>query len=218
MSHSHDRTPRQDPAVPAQYDAWATVYDLFWARYVNKTIPVLQRVADVTAGERGLDLACGTGPFEWRVLDEEPDATLVGVDLSPAMVERARAKLDGRPGVRFEQADVHDLPFGDNAFDVAVCANTFHYFTHPEQVLTEARRVLRPGGRLVVLDWCRDVWTCRVMDAVLPHLDPAYQYCYTLDEMRALLAEADFSTHRQFRYRFDLIWGMMVVEAVPNRS
>ena len=209
---------RQDPSVPKQYDAWARVYDLFWARYVNKTIPVLQRAADVQAGERVLDLACGTGTFERRVVEDVPDANVVGVDLAPAMVERARAKLDGQPGVRFEQADVHDLPFDDDVFDVAVCANTFHYFTHPEQVLVEARRVLRPGGRLVVLDWCRDFWTCRVMDAVLPLIDPAYQHCYTLDEMRDLLTESDFLPQRQFRYRFDLIWGMMVVEAVPDRS
>jgi ubiquinone/menaquinone biosynthesis C-methylase UbiE len=216
-----DDTPssrRQDPSVPDQYDAWARVYDLFWARYVNQTIPVLQRVADVTASERGLDLACGTGAFEQRVLEAVPDAQLVGVDLAPGMVERARAKLAGTPGVRFEQADVHDLPFDDDAFDVAVCANTFHYFTHPETVLAEARRVLRPGGRLVILDWCRDFWTCRAMDAVLPLIDPAYEHCYTLDEMQSLFTEADFSTQRHFRYRFDLIWGMMVVEAVPGRS
>jgi ubiquinone/menaquinone biosynthesis C-methylase UbiE len=217
MTDDPPSTRRQDPSVPEQYDAWANIYDVFWARYVNKTIPVLQRVADVASGERVLDLACGTGTFERRVLTDVPDATLVGVDLASSMVERARAKLGGQPGVRFEQADVHALPFEDDAFDVAVCANTFHYFTHPEEVLAEARRVLRPGGRLVVLDWCRDFWTCRVMDAVLPLIDPAYQHCYTLDEMQALLDAAGFSTQRPFRYRFDLIWGMMVVDAVPNR-
>jgi ubiquinone/menaquinone biosynthesis C-methylase UbiE len=212
------RSRRQDPTVPRQYDAWARVYDLFWARYVSKTLPVLQRTASVQPGERVLDLACGTGEFERRVLAEQPSAQLVGVDLAPAMVERARAKLDGDTGAHFEQADVHALPFGDGAFDVVVCANTFHYFTHPEQVLKEARRVLRPGGRLLLLDWCRDFWTCRVMDAVLPYIDPAYQHCYTLQEMRGLLEGAHFAVQHAFRYRFDLIWGMMVVRAVPARS
>jgi hypothetical protein len=78
--------------------------------------------------------------------------------------------------------------------------------------------VLIPNGRLVMLDWCRDFWTCRVMDAVLRILDPAYQHCYTLGEMRSLLERADFALQDQFRYRFDLVWGMMVVDVVSDRS
>jgi ubiquinone/menaquinone biosynthesis C-methylase UbiE len=178
---------------------------------------VLRRAAAVQAGEQVLDLACGTGALERRILDEEPRAQLVGVDLAPAMVERARRKLEGASGVRFEQADAHDLPFDDDAFDAVLCASTFHYFTHPAQVLAEARRVLRPAGRLVLLDWCRDFWTCRVMDTILSAVDPAYQHCYTLAELRTALDAADFSIRDSFRYRFDLIWGMMVVDAVPQR-
>jgi len=208
------RSSLQDAAVPRQYNAWAQVYDWLWARYVNHTLPVLQRAAAVEAGERVLDLACGTGELERRMLEAEPRADLVGVDLAPAMVERARAKLGGQSGAQIEQADAHDLPFEDASFDAVVCANTFHYFTHPRQVLREAKRVLRPGGRLVLLDWCRDFWTCRVMDAVLRRIDPAYQTCYTLGEMRHLIATASFRHRYDFRYRFDLVWGMMVVEAV----
>ncbi len=209
---------QQDPSVVEQYDAWARVYDWFWARYVNQTLPVLQRAADVQAGERGLDLACGTGELERRILEEEPRVHLTGIDLAPSMVERARVKLAGHPSVQFEQADVHDLRFADASFDVVVCANTFHYFTHPESVLAEATRVLRPGGRLVLLDWCRDFWTCRVMDAVLKRVDPAYQTCYTLDEMRELIATTSLHSRYAFRYRFDGLWGMMVVEAVRPQS
>jgi len=206
---------RQDPSVPDQYDAWARSYDLFWARYVNKTIPVLKKTADVGADERVLDVACGTGEFERRLLEDVPEAQVVGVDLAPGMIERARAKFGGAPGVQFEQADAHDLPFPDDAFDVLVCASTFHYFTHPAQVLREARRVLRPGGRLVVLDWCRDFWTCRVMDGVLKRIDPAYDTCYTLDELTTLIERAGLRTQYTFRYRFDLVWGMMVATAIP---
>lgn len=218
MSDVQNTSRRQDSSVPDQYDAWAKVYDLFWARYVNKTLPVLQRAVNVAPGDRVLDLACGTGELERRMLDAEPQVQLVGVDLAPSMVERARTKLGERSGVRFEQADAHELPFADAAFDIVVCANTFHYFTHPAEVLREARRVLTPGGRVVILDWCRDFWPCRVMDAVLQIVDPAYRHCYTLDEMGTLLERADFVLQDQFRYRFDLIWGMMVVDAVADRG
>jgi len=213
MTHSS----RQDSSVPAQYDAWARIYDVLWRRYMNQTLPVAQRAAAVTAGDRVLDLACGTGELLRRTAEDVPGAELTGVDLAPKMVERARRKLAGEPNVHVERADAHDLPFAGDAFDVVTCANTFHYFTHPTQVLREARRVLRPGGRLVLLDWCRDFWTCRGMDAVLHWIDPAYQHCYTLDEMRHLLATASLRRRYEFRYRFDGLWGMMVVEAVlPN--
>jgi ubiquinone/menaquinone biosynthesis C-methylase UbiE len=218
MEESSPVSPQQDSTVPRQYDAWAQVYDLLWVRYVKQTLPVLQRAADVEAGERVLDLACGTGELARRMLEEEAQTQIAGVDLAPAMVGRARAKLDAYSEVRIEQADAHDLPFADGSFDAVVCANTFHYFTHPRQVLREARRVLRPGGRLVVLDWCRDFWTCRVMDAVLRRVDPAYQTCYTLDEMTALVDATALRPRYDFRYRFDGVWGMMVVEAVRPQS
>ncbi|MFB6230615.1 MAG: class I SAM-dependent methyltransferase [Salinibacter sp.] len=217
MSHSDpDPFGRQEVSVAKQYDAWAHVYDRFWRRYVNQTVPVAQRAAAVEPGERVVDLACGTGELERRLAAAVPDIDVVGVDLAPSMIERARGKLAGTAGVRFERADVHDLPFQDDAFDVAICANTFHYFTAPDVMLREAARVLGPDGRFIVLDWCRDFWTCRVMDGVLRHIDPAYQHCYTLDEMAAFLENAPFDLRYHFRYRFDLIWGMMVVEAVPE--
>lgn len=205
---------RQETAVSSQYDQWARVYDVFWRRYVNKTLPVVQQVANVEAGERMLDLACGTGELSRRIVQAVPDAEIVGVDLSSSMVDRARKKFDGETAVHFERADAHNLPFGEDAFDVVVCASTFHYFTHPFVVLKEVARVLRPSGRFVLLDWCRDFWTCRVMDAVLRRLDPAHYDCYTVDEITSLLRAAGLGVRYQFRYRFDLVWGMMVVEAV----
>lgn len=208
----------QDPSVTAQYDGWARVYDLFWRRYMNQTLPVAQQAAAVGASEKVLDVACGTGELLRRIVEDTPGAELTGVDLAPNMVEQARYKLAGETNARIEQADAHDLPFDDDTFDVLVCANTFHYFTDPERVLREARRVLAPGGRLVLLDWCRDFWTCRVMDIFLRVVDPAYETCYTLDELTAALRSEGFETRDVFRYRFDFVWGMMVVEAVYPES
>ena len=214
MTNGAGSETRQETSVAAQYDQWAGVYDVFWRRYVNKTLPVAQQVANVEAGERMLDLACGTGALSRRVVQAVPDVEIVGVDLSSNMVDRARKKLDGEAAVQFEHADAHNLPFDEDAFDVVVCASTFHYFTHPSVVVGEVARVLRPDGRFVVLDWCRDFWTCRVMDVVLRRLDPAHHDCYTVDEVTSLLKSAGLGVRDQFRYRFDLVWGMMVIEAV----
>lgn len=204
---------QQDPSAPTQYDLWAYVYDALWRRYINRTVSVAQRTASVVSGERVLDLACGTGELCRRIVEETPDVDLFGTDLSAAMIDRACSKLDGVSGVQFEQADAHDLPFEDDAFDVIICANAFHYFTHPVVVLGEVARVLHPAGRVVVLDWCRDFWSCRMMDRVLRWVDPAYEQCYTLDELGELIESASLAERHRFRYRFDLLWGMMVVVA-----
>ena len=208
--------PHQDRTVSDQYETWARVYDLFWRRYMNRTLPVAQRAAAIRNGERVLDLACGTGELLRRVAGGAREAELTGVDLAPAMVKHTRNKLDGQAEARVRRADAHDLPFDDDAFDVIVCANTFHYFTHPRAVLAEVRRVLRPAGRFIVLDWCRDYWTCRVMDAVLRVVDPAYETCYTLDELASLFRATGWTMRTAFRYRFDIVWGMMVAEVRPT--
>jgi len=206
---------RQDSSVSTQYDTWARVYDVLWRRYMNRTLPVVQHTADVQSGERVLDVACGTGDLLRRFAEARPEAELTGVDLAAGMVERARQKLADVSDVSVQQADAHALPFSDDTVDVVVSSSTFHYFTHPRAVLAEMRRVLRPDGRLILLDWCRDYWTCRVMDSVLQYVDPAHGTCYTLDELAGHLDATGWGRHSSFRYRFDLVWGMMVVDARP---
>jgi SAM-dependent methyltransferase len=94
---------------------------------------------------RVLDLGTGTGKAARVVAKRFPQAEVVGVDLSPAMIEEARrvlpAELSGR--VRFEVADASRLPFEDGAFDLVVLLNMIPFF---EQL----GRVTTPGGRVVV--------------------------------------------------------------------
>lgn len=202
-------------SVSTQYDRWAKIYDLVWRRYIQKTLPVLLDRAQLQPGERVLDVACGTGALQRRVVETGPDVELTGIDVSAGMIEQAQRKFAGADHVQFEQADAHELPFADDSFDVILCASTFHYFADPDTVLDEMERVVSPDGRVVILDWCRDFWTCKVMDVVLQYFDPAHHVCYTLDGMTNRIDASPLRLESAFRYRFDLVWGMMVVEAVP---
>ena len=208
-----EETEAVDHPVAQQYDRWATVYDRLWRQYVNQTVPVLEAWAKVGPGERVLDVGCGTGAFEKRLVEAGVAGDIVGIDLSPNMLRQARAKLADVPTVTFQQADVHALPFDDAGFDIVVSASTFHYFDDPDQALNEIARVLRPGGRFVVLDWCQDYWMCRMMDAVLRRADPAYQQCFTLDEARTFVRRSPLTWMRGKRIRVGWIWGMMIIEA-----
>lgn len=208
-----DHSSYQDSTVPEQYERWAPVYDTLWRRYLNQTLPVLQRAIAPLPEERILDLASGTGELEQRMSASTPGVKLVGIDLAQTMVQKSRKKMSGNASVSFVQADAHDLPFADDAFDAVVSASSWHYFTSPHRVLEESVRVLRPNGRFILLDWCRDYWTCRIMDALLQWIDPAHEHCYTLEEVKSQIDGSSLTYQAGFRYQFDLVWGMMVVEA-----
>lgn len=96
------------------------------------------------------DLGCGTGqlarllaPFAGRV---------VGVDRSAEMLDLARERLAGTANVELRQGELEALPMKDGSLDVAVLSLVLHYVADPPRVCAEARRVLRPGGRLLILD------------------------------------------------------------------
>lgn len=109
--------------------------------------PLLDAVC-ARAGTQLLDVACGTG--EATALAAAQGAIAVGTDFSAAMLAQARRI---HPALRFEQADAEALPFADAAFDAVVINFGVHHFPFPLRALSEARRVLRPTGRLAFTVW-----------------------------------------------------------------
>ncbi len=111
---------------------------------------------DVRAGQTVLDLGCGPGT-DLGALAEAVTATgtVIGIDRDPAMVEAARERAAGRPGVDVRLGDVHDLALPGGAVDRARTDRVLQHVADPCRVLGEVRRVLGPGGRLVMgePDW-----------------------------------------------------------------
>ena len=107
------------------------------------------------APERVLEIAAGTGVVTRRLADRLPSGTaIVATDLNPPMLEHARALGTARP-VRWQQADAMALPFADASFDAVVCQFGVMFFPGKAAAFAEARRVLRPGGRLLFSAWDR---------------------------------------------------------------
>jgi ubiquinone/menaquinone biosynthesis C-methylase UbiE len=107
------------------------------------------------------------------------------------------------------QAEASKLPLADASFDWVVCANSFHYFRQPVVALAEMRRVLRPGGTLVLVDWCDDYVTCKLCSLWLRWTDAAFYRTYTLRECQALLEQAGFGIVENRRFRVGWLWGLM---------
>ena len=143
--------------VRAMFDRIAPRYDL-----LNRTMTAgldgrwrqaAAAAADLAAGDRALDCCTGTGDLALALADRvTASGEVVGVDFSEVMLERARAKAGGRAGIRFEQADALALPFGDDAFDAATVAFGIRNVDDLDAGLAEMARVVRPGGRVVILE------------------------------------------------------------------
>ena len=143
--------PVNQSATPvADYDSFAAAYsasnenNLFNAYYAR---PEMIRLAGDVAGLEVLDAGCGSGPLTEALRAQ--GAVVSGFDLSPAMVELARQRLGGDADVSV--ADLGEpLPYPDDRFDLVVASLSLHYVEDWASTLAELRRVLRPGGRLVV--------------------------------------------------------------------
>jgi demethylmenaquinone methyltransferase/2-methoxy-6-polyprenyl-1,4-benzoquinol methylase len=117
-----------------------------------------RRAADLAAlgpGDRALDVATGTGDLALELSGRvTPGGEVVASDFSERMLEIARAKASSRPGmlVRFETANALALPYADDEFDAATVGFGARNFSDLERGLREMTRVVRPGGRVVVLE------------------------------------------------------------------
>ena len=151
--------------IAAMFDAIAPRYDLLnhvlsigldraWRR---KAI----RALALTGREHLLDLCTGTGDLALAAMNGAPPARLVtGVDMADAMLQRGRAKVDYRSAGRaaplaiaFARADVTRLPLADASVDACVVAFGIRNVEALDQALADVRRVLRPGGRFVILEF-----------------------------------------------------------------
>ena len=157
-----------------------------------------------------LDVGCGTGPMIELLSKEYPDIRLTGLDITPGMIEAAQAK--GIPNATFVVGDSEDLPFEDGSFDAVICTNSFHHYPNPQAFFDGVKRVLRPGGRLVLRDYTSADWIVWLMNHVEMPLANLFGHGdvrgYTLKEMRAFCARSGLkimTLERRPKFRLHLV-------------
>ena len=150
-----------------QFEKWALSYD---RSYLNELVffPCVRACQEeilrwqIPRGDQPfsvLDIGCGTGTLLSLLSRDRRAERLVGLDYSEAMVTRAGAKfaqLEGAERMLALQGDAEHLPLAGKSFDVVTCCNSFHHYPHQAEALRGIKRVLRPGGMLLLLDGFRD--------------------------------------------------------------
>lgn len=177
--------PTHDEEIVRQFTA--QVERFVRSPHVNEPEPVARFLAAVAprAEERALDVACGPGLLAKAFAPRLGEFT--GVDLTPAMVERAAAlaREAGLANARFRVGDALALPFEPGTFDIVLTRLALHHMPDPRRAIREMARVLRPGGRLGIFDMTTSEATeeSAYQDLVERLRDPSHARALTLSEL-----------------------------------
>jgi SAM-dependent methyltransferase len=126
---------------------------------------------NVPSGSRVLDIACGSGNLAIPLARGGADVT--GVDIAPNLLEQARARASAENlKATFDEGDAEQLPYADASFDVVVSMFGAMFAPRPELVVSEAARVLKPGGVLAMANWNPASFTGEMFKIGAKHVPP----------------------------------------------
>jgi ubiquinone/menaquinone biosynthesis C-methylase UbiE len=148
---------RSPPALRFTYTGLSLLYDIFVPTVSSRARTLGLSWLDVEDGEQILEVGTGTGLAFQHLVGVNPRGWTVGVDLTPAMLEQARARISSVPDGCYElrEAQATALPYATNTFDAVFSSYLIDVLSSPRirRFLSEMRRVLRPKGRLVLVYW-----------------------------------------------------------------
>jgi demethylmenaquinone methyltransferase/2-methoxy-6-polyprenyl-1,4-benzoquinol methylase len=218
---THDSGTLRPDAVRGMFDRIAPVYDVMnrvMTAGLDRSWRRLAVEAVIQPGDRVLDACCGTGDL--AVAAEREGGIVTGLDFSPRMLERARRKSET---VTWIEGDLLELPFEDGSFDAATVGFGVRNVADLEAGLAELQRVLRPGGRLAILEITQprgvlrpffSLWFERIVPLLGKVLPGGKAYTYLpasvrrfpgAEELAALLERQGFE-----QVRFRLLGGSIV--------
>jgi ubiquinone/menaquinone biosynthesis C-methylase UbiE len=210
-------------------------YNVRWRTYSEKTLAEALAMIDVTAlrnvpehlgrPPRVLDVACGTGILLKELLERVPGIEVYGADASADMLAQAQIALKDLPNVHLERVKIGagetaNLPYTQETFDLITCTNALHDMPEPTGMLAGLRRLLVPGGQLVVEDFAprepRFFWTA--FEWLLWQLEGSPVHASTLSEAQSLCQQAGLRVAKGKVFAVGWLWHGWVLSANSTSS
>jgi ubiquinone/menaquinone biosynthesis C-methylase UbiE len=181
----------QNARVLDQFAQQAESYSGLIKKFNDPSLPLIMASVQPKPSERLLDVGCGAGNF--AVMMASIVGQVFGVDLTPEMLDQARA-LQAEAGVKnveWRQTDVTSLPFERGSFDIVSSRSMLHHVEDPRHVIAEMKRVADETGRLMVIDMTPAPEKAAALNAIELLRDPSHARALTLSELRAIATDLD---------------------------
>ncbi|MGB3305282.1 MAG: class I SAM-dependent methyltransferase [Thermomicrobiales bacterium] len=206
MSTISDNTEEAKARVRAQYGAVGDAYVKSTGHATGNDLARMVEVATPTSADILLDIATGGGHVARTFAPHV--SHVIASDLTPEILQHAAAffKELGLTNVETRIADAEELPFADASFDIVTCRIAPHHFPRPDRFVSEVARVLRPGGRFVLIDSTVPEGEAGVFFNRFEQLrDPSHVRSLTIPEWESLISTAGLAlaTVESFTKRHD---------------
>jgi ubiquinone/menaquinone biosynthesis C-methylase UbiE len=212
-----DRAEEQRRLILDQFTRQAVPFSEMPAHSNEESIRLIIDLARIGPEDDVLDVACGPGLVACPLAEVARHVT--GIDLTPAMIEQARARqrATGLTNLTWQVGDAVPLPFPDDAFSVVVTRYSFHHFLDPKAVLAEMVRVCRPGGRVAVMDvFTSGPEQAEAYNRVEKLRDPSHVRALLLGELTGLFHDAGLREVRTAFFKLGVPLEELLARSFPN--
>lgn len=200
-----------------KYDQRAAGYEAKWEKYLAHTHRAFVKHIETEADDIILDASGGTGMLARQLTEHDFSFKQVVVnDPSEEMLDIARKRLSDNPKVEFSNHPAEKLLFEKQQFDRIFCLNSFHFYADQQQVLNHFYALLKPDGKLYLLDWNREGYF-RMVNLFIKWSGSEYIDTRSLPELKMMFQHSGFSieTSESWSWRY---WRFMFIEGHKSQS
>lgn len=192
-------------ASKQSFDFQAQTYDVDKnGKHARKQyIHIIQQIRRLTFSN-ALDVGCGTGEILSHLLEEYPDMTFSGIDISEKMLEQAQWKTKNR--VHLSVGDAENLPYENDSFDLVICNDSFHHYPNPQQAMNEFHRVLKRNGHLLLSDYWKPLFSRTIINFFMPYNNDGDVKIYSEKEMLEFINVAGFKKSNYEKFKSAIIF------------